>query len=144
MSVQIIKQDVLQNTFKKLWNATFRTECDINYIYGINKVSETELSDFMTSLMNLNYRSYDKKYRIKKANRHIIMPYKFTVGFSDSSAYQLLKHLQCIKYQIEPEYCKPNKAEKQHLLFLDKLIDSVTSSIIGSLPEYNKAKWNDL
>lgn len=54
------------------------------------------------------------------------------------SPVQLLKHLQCLSYQMSEGEIPETQIYKD----LDRLISAIALSIVNHTPEYDKAKWD--
>jgi hypothetical protein len=93
------------------------------------------------AMKNLNCKATG--YRYKKNNNPILKAYKFEdvkTGFHNEDKkyiFQLLKSVQCFKYQCsEGNYIKT----KLYKMFKD-IEDVLKSQIIDQIPEYKKAVW---
>lgn len=89
----------------------------------------------------LNYKSYNARYR--EDNTTGFIPFRYCKDTVDISPFQLLKYLQCIRYQIEKNICVSFEG-KQAVNYLDEWIEGMTNGILRSIPEYENAKWSEV
>lgn len=87
----------------------------------------------------LNHKSYTARYKGEPAD---FQPFKYCDKTADINPCQLLKYLQCIRYQIED--VAATYEEKQAVKTLDTWIDNMTSGILRSIPEYEQAAWAEV
>jgi hypothetical protein len=63
----------------------------------------------------------------------------------DLNDIELLKCLNCLSYQIEPEHLTELRplvpTEENALFFLEEMQKALANKIINDLPAYDKAKW---
>lgn len=82
------------------------------------------------ALRSLVYKSYAIRYS------EITRMDEFKpVSCEPANIYQLLKTLQCIRYQIEVD------EDSREIKALDGWIQSIMQGIIGQAPEYEAATW---
>ena len=91
----------------------------------------TPFQKLFNELYLLNALSYADRY-----NENFQEPVKlrFDKGKKVSN-WQLLKSLECIRYQIEVE-------NNKNVETLDKLISELKNRLIDMIPEYKNAKWS--
>lgn len=115
---------------------------------------ESQLRIQMKLLVEMNYVSYHTRY---PNSRGIDWDgIKFIQEFMERWNYnaiqtkhcsdaQLLKHLQCIAYQIESENMKAKKTWKLEydsvFQWLNNSIHILLNHLVSSMPEYKEAKW---
>lgn len=115
---------------------------------------ESQLRIQMKYLVEMNYVSYYTRYPGKRGidweNIKFIQEFidrwdYNTIRIKHCSDVQLLKHLQCISYQIESENMKSRKTWKIEydpiLLWLNNSINILLRHLVESTPEYQEAKW---
>lgn len=115
---------------------------------------ESQLRIQMKYLIEMNYVSYHTRYPGKrgidwdgiKFIQELIDKWDYnTIRTKHCSDVQLLKHLQCISYQIESENMKSRKTWKIEydpiLLWLDNSINILLRHLVESTPDYQEAKW---
>lgn len=99
-------------------------------------LTDKEIKEALQVLYNINVEIWNTKYNQKDI--YTIINFKTALPVS---IYQFLKHLHCLNYQIEIEFIKMTDKKKIALELLELLINQTTSSIIRSLPEYDKAVY---
>lgn len=97
-----------------------------SYIH--HAVRDVDVKAFVQILRVANYASFEKRYREPSA----VLPIQFTTQ-TPMNQFQLLKSLDCIRYQIEVKH----QAEDT----LEQIISGVQREIISNLPQYNAANW---
>lgn len=115
---------------------------------------ESQLRIQMKCLVEMNYVSYYTRYPGKrgidwdgiKFIQELIDRWDYnTIRTKHCSDVQLLKHLQCISYQIESDNMKSRKTWKIEydpiLLWLNNSINILLRHLVESTPEYQEAKW---
>lgn len=115
---------------------------------------ESQLRIQMKYLVEMNYVSYYTRYPDKRGIdwegirfiQELIDRWDYnTIRTKHCSDVQLLKHLQCISYQIESENMKSHKTWKLEydpiLLWLNNSINILLRHLVESTPEYQEAKW---
>ncbi len=95
----------------------------------------TDAEQDILLLRKMNYKSYGARY-----DEVVETPEFILRDAPKVTSHQLLKYLQCIRYQIELE--KLNFDEKQALSRLDGWITLCKDGIIALLPEYINAEWS--
>lgn len=125
---QVVENDL--NTLVKFFNR-----------YGYSWESEDLTNKHYSVWLQLNYRSFNNKYE-----EDVLLPEKVKVNQVGNSHYdnycQLLKRLECIRYNIEVEHCKPDYKEMESIEVLNETIDALKSWIINSLDDYKAASWS--
>ena len=109
--------------------------------YGYSSFTDNLVNLNYNKWLELNYRSYNTRY-----NQNLSMPTivkVVNVGNKEYDNYcQLLKRLQCIRYNIETEFCKPNYKEIEAINSLNDVIEGLKDWIIGELTDYKEAAYN--
>lgn len=133
---------VYSKVYNKMVSYSFRTVCDINYCSIFKKIDETKAKDIIKTWCDLNEESYclhHKRERIT-LKEYISFEYGETI-----STIQMLKYLQCIRYNIEDCEIKQvrnlSATEEKYLKLLDDAIINIQGVIIGEMPEYQEAEW---
>jgi hypothetical protein len=115
---------------------------------------ESQLRIQMKLLVEMNYVSYYTRYPNRRGIdwegiadiQDIIDKWNYnTIKAKHCTDAQLLKHLQCISYQIESENMKARKTWKLDydpiLQWLNNSIHILLNHLVSSMPEYKEAKW---
>ena len=105
-----------------------------------DKDTEVECLRLVRSWSDLNMKSYCLKY---KDEFESLAPFINLDTNKPLNAVQLLKYVECLSYNIEPEHWELSEQEKADLKILNKLQASISSAIIGSMKEYKTAEWCD-
>lgn len=126
MSVMLLDDKVFATVLNNIGN--FR-----EYPYHMPMRMDAERT--IKELREMNIKSYSIRYN-EDVDAFDFQP---NVRTEKINVYQLLKYLQCIRYQIEID--KPNFDEKIALNYLDEWIEMLKSGIISNIPEYANAKW---
>lgn len=147
MSVQTLSPENLNYIKIGIERAAYNNQVNDFYYYPIHlhfkdKDIEKESKRLISSWADLNMKSYCLKYKddnfVNMADFMGHYPTKKPL-----KAIQLLKYVECLSYNIEPEHWELTEQEKQDLALLNKTKDAIAYAIVGSLPEYEKAAWND-
>jgi predicted house-cleaning noncanonical NTP pyrophosphatase (MazG superfamily) len=93
--------------------------------------NDKELEEFANCLLYLNKLAVDYRYDEKR-----IMP-KMKFKRVEVSNIQVLKSMQCLRYQLDEGEVPKHKLFK----FLSELIDVLKDDIIYRMTEYEKAVW---
>ncbi len=143
MSVLKLDVDVCEAVYNKAVSYTFRNQVDINYCSTLGRFTKTDLQEIIKSWFILNELSYNGKY--KDISPSIVDLITFRTAHSINT-YQMLKYMECIRYNIEPNTIKRNlnTFEEQSLKVLNDAIDEIKSIIINELEEYKKSRWSSL
>lgn len=146
----MLDREVYKQVANKLWSYTFNKTVDLNYC-------DTAISSFRTeeSLKKcvqdwyfLNEKTYLSKYKVLdlKPDKELSL----TLSVPLINTYQVLKSLECIKYQIElttievsDDYHITNNEAISYEI-LRRLIESISKRIIEETPQYKEAKWGSV
>lgn len=104
-----------------------------------------ESERLMKSLYDLNQYSYSSKYKEQEFS-DLYLFVKPTIGIV--CPYQLLKYVECLNYNIEPETILTSGMELTDRQLLDiKLFEDweydITKAIVWSMEKYDKAQWSN-
>ena len=136
MSVMVISKE----TFQKIGNSRVM----LNNCTGGNIYSD-ELEEIVKSLYHLNIISYNLHYddNLQEENLNLRTSKK-----KFNNHFELLKALQCLKYNIElNSYSSSDKQyntsykEESYLEWLDEKIKGIMSYILNDIEEYKLAQW---
>lgn len=149
MSVLILDLKVYEAVYNKAWSYQFNNVCDINYCYTLKKYTENQLKEIIKNWLWLNEMSYNCRY---EESNIIELPelLKFYLsGKEPINTYQMLKYLECIKYNIEISTIIINGIEipedkKDSYKILKDAVNEIKNVIISELPQYKKAKWSQI
>lgn len=95
------------------------------------KLSESDLQKMANSFLAMNKLAVDDRYR----GNNLVMAFRFRREHAQEM--QVLKSMQCLRYQCS----EGNVPEQPAFKFLERLIDVLMDEIISGLPEYEKAYW---
>lgn len=151
MSVLIPDLKIYQAVASKMFDASFRTTCDINHFSSCfsftNPLTEDRIWKLVKTWLTLNENSCDARYR-EESNQKPLTFFLKERFVSAPDTYQFLKWLQCIKYNIELSTIETvreiTEDEREAYKFLSRLIDEAKMAIIDSLPEYKAATWSEM
>lgn len=154
MSVLVADLKVFEKVYCKAVDYLYRNVCDINYCYTLRRLEHKEhVKEWVKNILFLNEWSYNVRYEDNtKCFLHDFVD--FTKYHKTISTVQMLKYLQCIRYNIELETIRTGKTGMdkreipQNLLdsfnILEATIDELKTTIICKLvPEYDTAEWSD-
>ena len=150
MSVLIPDLVIYQGVASKMFDASFRKTCDINYFSSCfsftNPLTEAKIWEIVKTWLKLNECSFDTRY--KEPDPRPLVEFLECSFCTIPNTYQFLKWLQCIWYNIEPSTIEEvrtlTEQEREALDFLERLIQEAQAAIIGSLPEYRAATWSEM
>lgn len=151
MSVMTLELEVYKEVFKKACSYEWRRTVDINYCHTLQS-NEAHLRQWVCRLYEMVHVSYSVHYD-HAINEEELQMIRDTINSwryndfkePDCNTYQMLKHLQCIHYQIEDYEMKPEGKWKEEYneawKMLNEAIHELKSRIIAEIPEYKEAKW---
>lgn len=154
MSVMLLDLSVYKAVFNKACGYRYRKTVDINYCYTLS-LGEGRIREWVEQLYEMNEVSHAVRYRKEVDWEGLDIPlsiirdwrYNNTKG-PGCNAYQMLKHLQCIHYQIEMDEIRRAGLMKdcyeEAYRMLEKAIGEMQSHIIHAIPEYKEAKWGSV
>lgn len=155
MSVLIADLKVYQGIASKMFDASFRTTCDINFFSSCHSfkepLTEAKIWQIVSTWLELNELSYDCKYGKDEEENTVICPRMAKLlkkrFIEYPNTYQFLKWLQCVQYNIEVTTIQKVRVltewETYCMEFLNKLTLQAAQAIIDSLPQYKAAKWSE-
>lgn len=144
MSVMIVSDETYIRMYQKMKSYQSRKVVDENYCNTL-ALSDKECKEVILTWRFLNLYSYDKRYN-KQSDYELAdksLSEKLDSAPTDEKAmsiYEMLKAMECVKYQIEVDTTQ-NQWWKKCMHYLDKAIAELSGRIIGSLPEYKAARW---
>lgn len=154
MSVIMLSEKHYKTAYNKVCSFRNHRTCDINYCSIFTDMAEGTINLFFRQWYELNYRSYCGRYDKEVDNELLAYELQTINKWSyktskepNCTTIQELKLLQSIRYQIEEDYCYDGMDELQKgaykvaLTVLDRTIDNLTNTIIGTLDEYKQAEW---
>lgn len=154
MSVTTLGLEVYKEVFKKACSYRYRSVVDINYCWSL-KMNEENVRKWVYQLYEMVELSYCAHYKRKRDKedldwtRNVISQWRYN-DFKGTSCntYQMLKHLNCIHYQIEPyemvlKNMWNNEHDKAHKLLNDAIVE-LLNLIVAQIPEYKEAKWGEV
>lgn len=136
MSVMVLNTKTIEklgNSYNYLSNAFSRT------IYA------DDLEKTLKGLYDLNIRSWDERYPsdlIAEEEKETFYKPNFRSKEKFNNECEVLKALQCLKYNIDIDNKNLSYQENIHMEYLDNMINRLTSYIISNLEDYKKASWS--
>lgn len=116
-----------------------------NYVIMQDATGSANLTRYestLKGLYDLNIRSWNERYKddiITDEAKENFYKLNFKQKEKFNNPCEVLKALQCLKYNIE--VAEENYNDKRLLKELDGYINSLTSYIISNLEDYKKAIW---
>lgn len=107
------------------------------YLYGKTLYFD-EIEPIMDTLQEMNVRSYNERYN---ENAEVIPYREVYTSERHNNLLELLKSLQCLRYNIELDEKKFTFNKYRAWKFLNDQIEAIKSYIISELPEYKNAQW---
>jgi hypothetical protein len=148
MSVQMIDLKIYDAVYEKATSYQYNKVCNINFCQTL-RLDDKTLQKHVANWCTLNELSYIHRYNEVEKVPELSEFLNFRSNKS-INAYQMLKYLQAIDYQIEPDTIKhgtkenlPFHLEKSYQLLKSAIIDML-HTIVASQPEYEEAKWSDI
>lgn len=151
MSVMLLGLDLYQEVYNKMCKCAYSKTSEVGQIHGTD-VMEYEVRNFIATLYEMNEMSHSNRYhqpideeRIKQL-KDVIEGWRYNdIKKKPCDIYQFLKHLQCIRYQIEDYEIKDKDywymEHEKAMEWLLSLIDSIMYAIVSLHPQWQKAKW---
>lgn len=156
MSVMTLDLGVYQEVYKKACSYYYRAwgTVDINCCNALQH-NEGYLRQWLGWLYEMVHVSYCVHYHQTpdeeqlKMIRETIEEWRYNdFKTQNINTYQMLKYLQCIRYQIEDYEMKPDGRWKEEydkpLELLAEAINELKCRIISAIPEYKEAKWGEV
>lgn len=153
MSVLVPDLKIYDAIYEKAWSYGFHKVCDINYCNTLSLYNEETLKNHVKNWLWLNEMSWIRRYEDgKKPNLADFLTFR---SKKHINAYQMLKYLECINYNIEIETIQTGKTghedpflipddKMESYKLLKKAIEEIQCVIISQLPEYKNSKWSDM
>lgn len=138
------------NHFKMAYNKActykYKRLFDIDYCYTFSSaMSESRIKHLFKEWYTMNVLSYNNRYNTNEnIDLSIIDNWDYEqIKEKPCNAFQMLKLLQCIRYQIEDSSFNDEQknAFKLSLEVLNKAIEDIKHSIVCQMDEYQNAKW---
>lgn len=144
MSVMIVSDETYIRMYQKMKSYQNRRILDNNYCHTL-ALSDKECKEVVLTWRFLNLWSYDCRYNTQTDYELEDKSFseKLDAAPTDETAmsiYQMLKSMQCVRYQIEVNTTQ-NKLWNKCMEYLDKAIIELSDRIVKSLPEWNAARW---
>lgn len=151
MSVMILTLNHYKMVYNKACTYRHKKIMDIDYCYTLSSgISYNRLKYLVKDWYKMNVLSYNYRYNRNVTDIEVdsalsaIDSWDYeTIKDKPCSPYQMLKTLQCIRYQIE--YDSFNEKEKDmyrvSLEILNRAINDIMDAIVSQIPEYKEAKW---
>lgn len=144
MSVMIVSDETYIRMYQKMKSYQNRRTVDTNYCRTL-ALSDKECKEIVLTWRFLNLWSYDCLYKSQTDYEleNKSFSEKLDAAPTDETAmsiYEMLKSMQCVRYQIEVDIMH-NEWWSKCMDYLDKAITELSDRIIGSLPEWKAARW---
>ena len=144
MSVMIVSDETYIRMYQKMKSYQNRWIVNKNYCHTL-ALSDKECKEVVLTWRFLNLWSYDCRYNTQTdyGLEDKSFSEKLDAAPTDETAmsiYEMLKSMQCVRYQIEVNTTQ-NKLWSKCMDYLDKAIIELSDRIIKSLPEWNAARW---
>ena len=154
MSVMLLGLDLYQEVYIKACSYQYRPVVDIDYCQSLSKY-EGPLREWIATLYEMNEISFSLRYGKEIERERIAMCKEIINGWRPNdirrpkcSTYQMLKHLECIQYQIEMitirEHSISTEKHEQAWKLLADAIHEIMGRIVHSQREYETAKWSSV
>lgn len=155
MSVVLLSPELYKEVYNKVCQCSGGEKSEMGKLDCFSHKTEKQIREWIMTLYEMNEASYAAYYEeelcIERMElvKNEMAKWKYdNIPTKLCNIYQLLKWLQCIKYQIEEitikeaglwklEYVRP-------MYMLGNSIDCITYNIIDNIPEYKEAKWWDV
>lgn len=146
MSVLILDTPQINYIRVAIERAAYNTEVNDSYYYVIvshmrGKDIETESLRLARSWAALNDKSYSYKYKEPYVDNTDEI--EIEGPFKPITPVQLLKYVQCLIYNIEPEHFEMTAQEIEDYDLLKKLELNICTAIIANSEEYKTAGWSN-
>lgn len=147
MSVLTIEPEVFNYVCAGLERAAYNTQVDEFYYspvqYHFSKIDiEKEAIRLVRSWADMNMKSFCYKYKEEFVSLSCFI--KRTLTAKELTPVQLLKYVECISYNIEPEWWELSEVEKSDLELLHKIEISIVKAIVRNTESYKKAEWSKI
>lgn len=144
MSVMIVSDETYIRMYQKMKSYRNRHIVDTNYCRTL-ALSGKECKEVVLTWRLLNLWSYDCRYKTQTdyGLEDKSFSEKLEVVPTDETAmsiYEMLKSMQCVRYQIEVDTTQ-NVWWAKCMKYLDKAIVELSDRIIGNIPEWKAARW---
>lgn len=135
MSVQVLNI----RTIEKLGNSyNYLTKAFSRTIYA------DDLEKTLKGLYDLNIRSWNMRYKddiITDEEKETFYKPNFRSKEKFNNECEVLKALQCLKYNIELDKKDLSYEDNVYMEYLDNMVNRLTSYIISNLEDYKNANW---
>ena len=150
MSVMMLDVELYEVVLQKIKTYKDLTIVNIHFSHWGKQLNDYEAREFVERLCILNELTYDAGYNQDKQEVPDIYKFIEDKYRAPINTYQMLSHLKCIKYQIEPDTIKQSKNYTwpewgdEVMILLGKLIEELMTRIIESLPQWESVKWGSI
>lgn len=147
MSVLTMDLKAFSYMHEGLKNTGYNSEVDDFYSPSIRehfrtKDIEAESTRLIKAWINLNDKSYGKKYKKSKNRLPMSEFYREYSHTGKITATQLLKFVQCLIYNIELEHWRNSSQEKADYRLLEAWSYDLLNAIVATTQEYKNASWD--
>lgn len=146
MSVMLLSLNHYKMVFEKACTYPSKRITDIDYCHTLSRMNDKRIKHLIKDWYKMNILSYNYRYNTNVSDSVInsIDNWEYeNVKDKPCSAYQMLKLLECIRYQIEQDSFSDKEREQYEtsLQLLNRAINSIRDSIISQMNEYKEARW---
>lgn len=140
----VVSDETYIRMFQKMRSYRNHKTVDEDYCHALS-LSDKVCRETVLVWRFLNLRSYDVRYRMQSDYEAADKSFSLKMGSVPAdktamSVYEMLKALQCVRYQIEVDTAQ-NPQWQTCIKILGNAITELSDRIIGSLPEYKAARW---
>lgn len=150
MSVQVLDIQVFNYLRAGLLRAAYNSTVNDFYFSSVSRHFkectdfETEAENIVKNWCDLNELCFCEKY--KKHGEKFQQLSQFiqpTFTHKPLESIQFIKYIQCLVYNIEPEYLAMTEQQSKYLQLLKTLQIEAMAAYIDNLEEYKNANWSN-
>ena len=146
MSTFAVNPDLIDAIYQKIDGYKFNRTCNINYNSTFARMETPEVKKFVKDVYHLN--EWSANVALRETGFDLFDYVTFEKKGANLETVQFLKHLQCIRYNIDDhQLCKLpewTEAHAETLKKLDRAIGQIQQVIIESKTDYNQLNWGTL
>lgn len=150
MSVLLVDEKVFEAVYDKIIQYTNNKVVNVNYCNALGGMTEKEAKKFVCDLLLLNVASFHAKYYDAEAFKNPANVLKLNRKVGTISSVQMLKYLQCIRYNVEVSaICYKFPADITSSMPVDSLrilknaIQEISQRLIEEFTDYRDCKWSE-
>lgn len=151
MSVLVVDLKVYEQIYNKIISFKHNNTVNINYCNTFASWDNEEtIKEVVRNWCWLNEWSFNRKYNEPNEKLYKLLNLRFSGPAC--STYQLLKWLECIRYNIELDTIRQGRtADSSKIIisaellesykYLEAFIQNVMTTCVSQIPEYKAAEW---